>query len=288
MSYQQQKFKEIADKIREKTGESGLIKPSEFANKIEDVFAAGAASVPPGGEGYDEGVEAGKAQGKAEQLNSFWKSYQNSGGRTQYSYAFNYMPANMFYPLYTIKSTAGQLNQAFRYFNNSSGMIDNDFDLTQRLNECGVSLDFSNNTNAQLVFAFCKTKSIPLCDFSKLTSADRTFYDIKNLEKIEKIISNANLNYYGANGTTFYKLPNLKYVRFEGIVGGVSNIDISGSPLLEVDSITNEEGTGLFDCLADHSSDTSKTWSCAIGTYNLAKLTDAQKAIATEKGWTLS
>lgn len=41
MSIQQEKFKAIADKIRDKTGETDLIKPNDFVNKIDDVYDAG-------------------------------------------------------------------------------------------------------------------------------------------------------------------------------------------------------------------------------------------------------
>lgn len=57
MSVQQEKFKAIADKIREKTGSTDKIKPSEFADKIDDVYLAGQNS---GGGSYDEGYEEGK------------------------------------------------------------------------------------------------------------------------------------------------------------------------------------------------------------------------------------
>lgn len=45
MSVQQEKFKEIADAIREKTGSTDLIKPSEFASKVNDVYEAGQQSM---------------------------------------------------------------------------------------------------------------------------------------------------------------------------------------------------------------------------------------------------
>lgn len=41
MSIQQEKLKAIADKIREKTGETNPIKPNDFVNKIDDVYNAG-------------------------------------------------------------------------------------------------------------------------------------------------------------------------------------------------------------------------------------------------------
>jgi uncharacterized protein YndB with AHSA1/START domain len=43
----------------------------------------------------------------------------------------------------------------------------------------------------------------------------------------------------------------------------------------------------IIGCLSDYSG-SGTTHTCTIGTANLAKLTDAEKAIATEKGWTLA
>ena len=52
MSYQQEQFKAIADKIREKTGTTDPIKPIDFANKIDEVYEAGLAN--GGGPTIDE------------------------------------------------------------------------------------------------------------------------------------------------------------------------------------------------------------------------------------------
>lgn len=71
MSFQQQKFKEIADAIREKTGTADLIKPSEFANKIEAVYTAGQNASGD----YNEGFE----NGKTSEYDRFWNAYQNNG-----------------------------------------------------------------------------------------------------------------------------------------------------------------------------------------------------------------
>lgn len=286
MSYQQEQFKAIADKIRERTGSTDPIKPIDFVNKIDEVYQAGVASVPPSTEDrYDEGY----TDGKNELIEKFWNSYQNNGSRTNYYYAFNFMHPDTFYPTHNIKGTGNTMGQIFRNFNNTYGVNWNEnFDLAQRLQDCGVKLDFSAATSCQLPFVQCRIKHIPEVDLTNCGSADRFFYDVKGLEKIDKVIGGPNTNFYGTYGTSFYKLSALTYIRFGGIIGAVSNIDLSGSPLLEVECFTNEDGDGLFDCLADKSNDTTKTWTCIIGATNLAKLTDAQKAVATEKGWTLA
>ncbi len=44
----------------------------------------------------------------------------------------------------------------------------------------------------------------------------------------------------------------------------------------------------ILNALYDYSTDTENTYTLTLGTTNLAKLTDEEKAIATNKGWTLS
>lgn len=47
MSIQQEKFKAIADKIREKTNKTDVIKPNDFVNKIDEVYNAGGLDYSP-------------------------------------------------------------------------------------------------------------------------------------------------------------------------------------------------------------------------------------------------
>ena len=97
MSYQQQKFKEIADKIRERTGTTDPIVPNDFAAKLDDVWEHGKTS------GYAEG----ESEGRQAQHYEFWSKFQNNGNNTSYYYAFttpNWTDAT-YDPPYTLKST---------------------------------------------------------------------------------------------------------------------------------------------------------------------------------------
>ncbi len=76
--------------------------------------------------------------------------------------------------------------------------------------------------------------------------------------------------------TTFTSCKQLSYVRFSGTIN--VNVHVNGCPKLTVDSLLS-----LLNALADGV--TNKK--CKLGTTNLAKLTEEQKAIATDKGWTL-
>ena len=76
--------------------------------------------------------------------------------------------------------------------------------------------------------------------------------------------------------TTFTSCKLLSYVRFTGTTN--VNVHVNGCPKLTVDSLLS-----LLNALADGVINKK----CKLGTTNLAKLTEEQKAIATNKGWTL-
>ena len=96
MSTQQSKFKAIADKIRHYLVSDVLIKPSDFANKIDEVHTIGFENGVAKGEsdgyqtGYTEGETAGVATGKQAERDTFWKNYiatMNSNYNSYYAFA---------------------------------------------------------------------------------------------------------------------------------------------------------------------------------------------------------
>jgi hypothetical protein len=68
---------------------------------------------------------------------------------------------------------------------------------------------------------------------------------------------------------------------------GQNGFNVQNSTKLTHDSLINNEGTGILNSLEDKSG-TGSTWTITLGSANLAKLTDGEKAIATQKGWTLA
>ena len=121
-------------------------------------------------------------------------------------------------------------------------------------------LDTSNVTDISYIFQGCsKLVSIPLLDCSKVTSAS----------------SILNPSYYGdqVNLTYMGGFKNLKV-----------NLNIQKAPNLTVQSLMNVINN-LYDFRANGET-TTKT--LTLGTTNLNKLTDEQKAVATNKGWSLT
>lgn len=217
---------------------------------------------------HDAGVEAGI---KAE-YDRFWDSYQQNGDRVIYSRAFTTCwNDELFYPKYDMYPTKADF-----MFNGVT--ITN---LKERLKECNRIIDFSNVTAFQQIFQDTNTYALPVIDMSNATSSSYAFYSSYIVE-IEKIISSENTTF---SAYTFGIMSKLENVVFEGTIAK-NGLDIHWSKKLTHDSLMS-----IINCLKDYSEDTSGTsWAVTLGTDNLVstKLTDEEKAIATEKGWTLA
>lgn len=217
---------------------------------------------------YNAGYEKGKAEGEAGDFyDAFWDAYQENGSRTEYNYGFRLGWNNdNFNPKYTpIKPKSANQICAWAKITDYEKLKLFDFsDCTGTCNE-----------------AFCVCSGVvkfPPFDFSKTSSLTGCFQHCYNAEEFEKII----LNSEGANqlaNNTFGICRSLKEIRFEGLIG--SETSFASSPL-SYESLIN-----ITEHLKDFS-DTEKTQTLTLGEDNLKKLTDAEKAAATEKGWTLT
>jgi hypothetical protein len=248
MSYQQEKFTEIAYAIREKTGTTDLIKPSEFASKVDDVFEAG----------------------KKSQYDDFWDNYQDYGNRTDYQYAFagaSWGKQIIFKPKYDIKPTRADYMFA---------SMSNNLDMVETLEKCGVVLDTSQCTGFSSFLRYASPKRLPTIDTRSATNLG-TFSANSQIEIIDKIIlKDDGSQTIGA----MFSAPHTNFttVVFEGKIGKDCNFGtctkLSHDSLMSIINALQEKSTGTF--------------TCTLGGINLTKLTDTEKAIATQKGWTLA
>lgn len=158
-------------------------------------------------------------------------------------------------------------------------------------------IDTSKGTNFSNTWRFCKSlTSFPQLDTSKGTNFSSAWQNCVSLTEFPALDLSKGTNFSNAwywcsslttmpaldlsNGTDFYnawfyceKLTNL------GGFGAISaDFDLSTSTLLTVDSLMN--------IINQAATVTGKTMT--LGSTNLAKLTDEQKAVATSKGWTLA
>ena len=200
MSVQQQKFKEIADAIREKTGSTELIKPSAFAAKV--------------GEVYETGKEAERRE--------FWEALTSNGAKEKYYYTFseNKWNGDNFNPTCDIVPT--EADHMF-YRHNYNGEA---YDLAKRFEDNGCRLDFSNCTLGNYTFESAVVSRLP-----EINNAKGTFTcfvrNCKSLVTIDKIVcSDAGEQNFTQ---TFNYCRALENITFEGVIG--RSISFPNSPL---------------------------------------------------------
>ena len=108
----------------------------------------------------------------------------------------------------------------------------------------------ANVTNMANMFNFCyNLRTVPRFDISNVTDMSSMFGNCKNLEEIHMININANL---------------------------------------VISASTKFTREALLEIIGNLKAQTSGTKTLTMGSTNLAKLTDEDKAIATNKGWTLA
>lgn len=108
------------------------------------------------------------------------------------------------------------------------------------------------------------------------TSLSNTFGNCSALKKLT-VYSSQNTSWAS---TTFVNTSLITDLTIIGTIG--KSITISALVRLTHDSLMS-----VINALKDYS-ESGTTYKLTMGTTNLAKLTDAEKAIATEKGWTLA
>lgn len=133
-------------------------------------------------------------------------------------------------------------------------------------------LDTSKVTKMEAMFESCRVlKTIPQLDTSKVTSMSQIFRFCNRLETIPQLdVSNVE-NFYEA-------FRNCSYLKTFLMTGMKANFDISYSTKFEESDLVT-----ILNNLAT----VTETKTLTMGSRNLAKLTDEEKAIATNKGWTL-
>ena len=158
-------------------------------------------------------------------------------------------------------------------------------------------LDVSQGTNFSYAWQNCiSLASFPQLDLSSGTDFEKAWYYCNNMTEFPALNLSSGTNFYYAwNGcfslTTIGQLDLSSGTNFTnawrscsnltnlGGFGAISaDIDLSASTLLTVDSMMN-----IINQAATVTGKTMK-----FGSDNLAKLTDEQKAVATNKGWTLA
>lgn len=127
--------------------------------------------------------------------------------------------------------------------------------------------DTSNITIASGAFAYCsRLIKVPLLDFSKVNSINGIFGGSKSV-------------------TTLGGFKNLGQAYLTSFSANYSTCTLDLSPCT---SLTHESLMNVINNLYDIASKGCNTQSLKLGSTNVAKLTEEEIAIATNKGWTVS
>ena len=190
-----------------------------------------------------------------------------SDGYTDYSYYFYDKELITEAPSEILQHTASGTHFAYMFYNNKALTafppidISNGIDFNRFLYGCSALtevpvLDTQKCDNAGYFFSYCsKLVTIGGIDISKARTISSMFVGCDALENIT----------------------------FNGV------IKKSGLSLSSCTKLTHESLMSIINALYDWAAEGStSTYTLTLGSTNLAKLTDAEKAIATQKGWTLA
>ena len=162
-------------------------------------------------------------------------------------------------------------------------------------------LDTSNVTDMSNMFSGCSSlTSIPQLDTSKVVNMNNMFYSCSSLTSIPQLDTSnvTKMSCMFADCSSLTSVPRLdatsltdtttmfgytdfnKFTTFGGFTGLKVNLNLASCAALTKTSLLN-----VFNEAADV---TASPKTLTLGSTNLNKLTDEEKAIATNKGWTLA
>lgn len=243
---------------------------SDFRN-IKTKIESKGVTVPEGTPTSEYEVLVGEVYeaGAKSEYDKFWDNFQNYGNRRAYNYAFygaDRKWGDTFAPKYDL--VIENANYLFMY-NSGTGL-----NLKEGLAKNNVRFDMSVCTRATACFSYSDIGDLPELNLTSYPAIQVMFQGCKS-----KIIDKIILKDDGSQtfNSTFDGYTDLEEVRFEGVIG--QNMDIHWSTKLTHESLMS---------IIEHLAIVSTTRTLTLGTANLAKLTDEEKAIATEKGWTLA
>lgn len=158
------------------------------------------------------------------------------------------------------------------------------------VNEEEVVYEAGKCQNFSFMFNCCKSMRVaPIMNTYNGRAFAYMFYNCSSLVTIPKLyLSNTVEQYYDENNM-------VTYACFDNAFSGCTNLEniaIQGNICHNIsfygcNKLTHESLMSIINALV-HLSSSSKVYRyCQLGSANLAKLTDEEKAIATSKGWTL-
>lgn len=256
---------------------------------IEAVTSAIDANIKPenildgvtilGVEGRNKGYDAGYEDGKLDERDMFWETFQKNGNRTDYSYTFRYdgwTPQN-FNPKYPIKMVGPAVNVFERcYF---TGQTTTSKDLIDTSN---IIFNVEEATDASYIFANACVSSATLRFSDKLTKLYNAFTKGSGGEipgmSITLLVPNENCDWTGA--FSYHQIKSLKLL--EGTKIGNNSFNIQWTRK----ALPVEDLKSILAALVEKSD--GKSWFITVGSANYAVIEEYLSDELTQaiaKGW---
>ena len=202
--------------------------------------------------------------GQQSEYDRFWDIYQENGVRTMYNRAFGNAgwTSEIYKPKYPMQPTS-----AVAMYQNCAI-------------EGPIDIDFSQCTDFQQTFQDAKQiTSLGIIDTRNAPALPRTFQSMQGCVSIQKLILKDDGSQTFINPLAY--CSNLMDIVIEGTIGN------NGFTVFQATKLSHDSLMSIINALQDKTS-VGDTWTVTLGKTNLEKLTDAEKAIATQKGWTLA
>lgn len=270
----------ICNEIRRITNSSKKLDLDAIAEELKEI-----TSVTNTGPIYDRGYADGHNAGAFDERSKTWDMLQNYGKVTQYNYAFFRRALDNFYPKYDIKPT----NADYMFRDTLGETTVEPFDLAARLEECGVSMDFSQCTAGYYIFYSTPFTRLPVIDLSNLNALTMTFRSNPHLHTIDKVI----LKNDGSQSVNnpFTDCKELVNIIIEGVIGqngfnfGYST-KLSHDSIVSVINALSSATTGLSIVLS--LSSVMSAFETAEGLNDGNTSAEWSALVATKPNWTIS
>lgn len=158
--------------------------------------------------------------------------------------------------------------------------------------------DTSKVTDMGSMFAFCyNLTTVPQFDTSKVTDMGSMFTICSNLTTVPRFntsnVTDMNSMFYNCNNlTTVPRFDTSNVTDMDSMFYNCNNLEsihmININTNLSISASTKFTREALLEIIGNLKAQTGRTKTLTMGSTNLAKLTNEDKAIATNKGWTLA
>ena len=148
--------------------------------------------------------------------------------------------------------------------------------MVEHLKNVGVTLDFSKATNLNSMSYSARINRLGIID---TRSCNRLYsvFSTNNIKTIDKLI----LRDDGSQEFSSVFSSGINNLTIEGVIGK-NGFSVSSAKYLTYESLIS-----IINALQDKTTDTSgTTWLVTLGGSNLNKLTEEEKLLITDKGWT--